>query len=154
MNEFDLFCERPLVLIDIYNIYGTFLNTVNLYDFINDHKEFTYQYIIGVCRGINGTCKGLVFRFHGDDINKYIFTNYQRNRPLNCYTIDDIFVDTFDNSEEAAVCQCSHIKKLSAMKNINAVAKGGTKKTCGGYKWFYADDPNQPDKTKIINYAA
>lgn len=153
LHEFDLFCEKPSILIDIYDVYGSFLKTTDLYDFIKDNPEFKYQYIIEVCRGINKTCKGYVFRFHGEELNKYVFTNYQRNRAFNCYSIDDVYIDTFDNSEEAAIRQCPHIKRLSAIKNITTVAKG-KKKTCGGYKWYYADDPNQPDKTKIISNAA
>lgn len=64
--------------------------------------------------------------------------------PINQYTTDDIFVASYGGIFIAA-------KEFgeNANKPICNCCKKRTK-TSYGYKWFYADDPNQPDKTRIL----
>jgi group I intron endonuclease len=62
---------------------------------------------------------------------------------INQYTLDNKFIKMFPSIVEA-----SESLNISS-DNIQACAKGMTS-YCGGYKWYYAHDPHQPDKTKII----
>lgn len=66
------------------------------------------------------------------------------NTPVNRYTVDDEYIDSFSSIADAE-------RQTGALQpNISHCCRG-FHKTAGGYKWFYANDPNQPDKSKIIN---
>lgn len=62
---------------------------------------------------------------------------------VNQYALDDKFIKTFSSIVEAAEL----INRNPS--NITNVCRKRKNQT-GGYKWYYADDPEQPDKTKII----
>lgn len=62
---------------------------------------------------------------------------------VNQYTMEGVFVRTYNSAMEA--------HDLDGFDN-SAIGKccKRQKESYKGFKWFYADDPNQPDKTKII----
>lgn len=62
---------------------------------------------------------------------------------VNQYTLDNKFIRTFKSVIEAA----ESVNRNHS--NITNVCRK-RKKTSAGYKWYYADDSNQPDKSKII----
>ena len=66
-------------------------------------------------------------------------------RAVNQYTKDDVFMQTHSSLSIAASVTAASITAIA-----NCCKKKKYFYTSGGYKWFYADDPNQPDKTKII----
>lgn len=111
--------------------------------------------IASVCKGINIQACGFIWRFKDDDFYKYPITKKkERAKPkvnryitiqVNCYTLDDTFVCTYNSLEEA-----KNAVGLKNSYNITNVCQKRRTKT-GGFKWFYANDPDQPDKTKIIN---
>ena len=86
------------------------------------------------------------------DITQLHFEKYNYQKPpstcigkrkVNMYELNNTYIRTFNTTIEA----CTFVGKNSS--NISNCCKG-KQKTCSGYKWFYANDPNQPDKTKII----
>lgn len=70
-------------------------------------------------------------------------------RAVNQYTEDNIFVKTHPSLSIASSATTAGITAIA-----NCCKKKKHFHTSGGYKWFYADDPNQPDKTKIMNLTA
>ena len=64
---------------------------------------------------------------------------------VNQYTKDGVFVETYVSLTSAS---------LVTSINLTAISHCCKKKkhfhTAGGFCWFYADDPDQPDKSKII----
>lgn len=147
---------------DVFNYKGSAVKKmVDIYD---DNEQFITTYesisetsrITGVSTGaISSSCagkskvhKGYIFCYHGEDISKNTFKanpTYNR-RAVNQYSKKDEYITTFDsiveatktftNSGSTAITSCCNHKK-----HYN---------TAFGYKWYYADDPEQPDKTKII----
>lgn len=88
------------------------------------------------------TAYGFVWRYKNEPFNLYrVESKYQS---VNQYSKDDIFIETHVTANQAA--------KKVGIKYSSDIGKccRGEQKTCGGFKWFYADDPNQPDKSKII----
>lgn len=86
------------------------------------------------------------------DISQLHFEKYNYIKPkstcigkrkVNMYELNDTYIRTFNTTIEA----CTFVGKNSS--NISKCCRG-EQKTCGDFKWFYADDPNQPDKSKII----
>ena len=85
---------------------------------------------------------GYVWRYKDEPFDKYrVVSKYQ---PVNQYSKDDVFIETHNTANQAS--------KKVGLKYSGDISKccKGKQKTCGGFKWFYADDPNQPDKSKII----
>ena len=70
-------------------------------------------------------------------------SDYKGIRKINKYTLDNVYIQTYDS-------------QTIAYKNTNIDGSSINKccrkkqKSAGGYRWYYADDPNQPDPTKII----
>ena len=65
-------------------------------------------------------------------------------KPVNCYTKDDKFVFSFKSIDDAG-----KYYNLKNPYNITLVCQH-KRQYAANLKWFYADDPSQPDKTKII----
>lgn len=63
---------------------------------------------------------------------------------VNQYSLNDIYINTFENMDK--IVDIYNYSK----GNINSVLNK-KRNQAYGYKWYYANDPNQPDKTKIIN---
>ena len=63
------------------------------------------------------------------------------------YSIDNVYEKTFNSLDEAR----KHFNKNQSSVITEACIKGYT---AYNHKWFYADDPNQPDKTKIVKEAS
>nr|DAH50616.1 MAG TPA: endonuclease [Caudoviricetes sp.] len=64
-------------------------------------------------------------------------------KKINQYNKSEIFISTYMSQKDA--------KNQTGISDstINNVLKGRNK-FAGGFLWFYADDPDQPDKSKII----
>lgn len=102
-----------------------------------------YAPITNCCKGRIKTAFDYVWRYSGEPFDKFNSALYN-NQKINQYTIDDIFVKTYSSSVEA-------IKQMN-VKYYGSIHKCCNKKakTFKGYKWFFANDPEQPDKSKII----
>lgn len=65
-------------------------------------------------------------------------------KPVNCYTKDDKFVFSFKSIDDAG-----KYYNLKNPYNITLVCQN-KRQYAANLKWYYANDLNQPDKTKII----
>lgn len=99
--------------------------------------------ITSCCKGKIKTAFDYVWRYKGHPFNEFK-SSLEHQVKINQYTTEDIFVKT-------------HLSSVDAMKELGVSSYGNVKKCCRGklktykgYKWFFANDPNQPDKTKII----
>lgn len=91
-----------------------------------------------------------------EDINKIKFPKYIpnsnrnnmgiHNHPINMYSSNNEYIKTFSTTIEAL----SYIRKEKCNSSSITSCCAKRQKTAFGYKWFYIDDPTQPDKTKII----
>lgn len=99
------------------------------------------------CKGKCGYAFGYIWRYDLDPVEKFILHKERLTKgvKINRYSIDDCFIDAFnsciDGAENIGIKTSSSIS--SACKSKSHISHG--------YKWYYANDPNQPDKTKIIN---
>ena len=66
-------------------------------------------------------------------------------RAVNQYTKDGIFIGAYESLTAASLATSINSTAIS-----NCCKKKKYFHTAGGFCWFYADDPDQPDKTKII----
>ena len=79
------------------------------------------------------------------DIQPKENTGRFKTKLVNCYGVDYNFVKTYFSLTEAG--------NDVGLKNSYNITNVCNKKRnfAGGYRWYYASDPDQPDKTKIIN---
>lgn len=145
-NKFDIKIKNTKVQVDQYSLYGDFIGSFKTIQEALNYNSIDSDYnsqISQCCKGKKAYVQGFVWRFKGDPFNKYR-TIDKHCKPLNCYSLDDKFIKTYISSNDVA-------EKLNCnAANISACAKGKTR-TSNGYKWFYADDISQPDKTKIFD---
>ena len=138
------FVDKP---IDVYTIYGTFVGSfVNIKDAFNVLKLEGKQQnqAILCCRGESTNAFGYVWRFKDESFDKYSCATINGKLRINKYTLDGIFVDTYNNYTDAAYSvETTNRKAISdSCKHENHMYRN--------FLWFYINDPNQPDKTKII----
>lgn len=137
--------------VDQYDIDGNFINTFpTIKEAILSigQSEKLITNISSVCRGKTKTAFGYVWRYHGEPFGNFVLD--VRHKHINKYDLDNNYIETFHKGIDAAksLNKPGEAKKYSGtiihhLDNPNHIAYG--------YKWYYADDPNQPDKTKIIN---
>jgi hypothetical protein len=156
--ENDDFDKYPIVLeskntkkcIDQYTLNGEFVATYNTISEALIANKISIDYCSQVsecCRGKKSYIQGYVWRFHGEPFDLYPVNIIKPHfsTTINKYSLDNIFIDCFVSCKEAA--ESVELKNASP---VSQCAKG-KRKTAGGFKWFYANDPEQPDKTKILN---
>lgn len=132
-------------MVDVYD--ANTLEYINTFESLNEcgRKLNIYsQNISKVCKGNYLQCDGYIFRYHGESIDKYSTEcTFRHNKAVNQYGKDLNYINTYKSAVEAS-------KVTGVYRTHISSCCIGNRKTCGGFKWFYADDPNQPDKTKII----
>ena len=132
--------------VDIYYLDGKLFGS---YTSIKDGLKsiginYSVSSVHSACEGKLFTLYGYVWRYKGDPFDKYPLEKpYANGKPVNQYTKNNEYITTFRACTEAGI-----MLDIRG-KNISACCRG-EQKTYKGFKWFYADDPNQPDKSKII----
>jgi len=137
---------RNRIQVDKYSLDGKYLNTyLSITDAVKsvNRSEKFVSVIRSVCLGKSCTAYGYVWRYKDDPFEKFDYVLSFKQK-VNQYSPDDIFIKTYNSASEA-------ITYINA-KYDSLIHKCCQKSqsTYKGYKWFYANDPNQPDKTKII----
>lgn len=150
-----LSCNKFRKEVDKYDFDGNFLCSYKSIVDAAKCMNCSANTIADACKGIHVHATGFIWRFKGDDFYKYpVVQKDKRNIPItanyittkvNCYTLEDIYVCTYNSLEEA-----KNAVGLKNSSNITNVCRG-KRNHSGGFKWYYANDPNQPDKSKIIN---
>lgn len=150
-NKYPVIDKNYAREIDLYSVSGEFLGTYKNKTeglrSIGYSKDYCSQVTL-CCEGKRPISLGYIWRYKGHPFYEFPTTPKEtegNKKKANQYTIDDKFVCTYSCFQEAA-------DKLN-YKNAGPMigCARGTRKTAAGYKWYYANDPNQPDKTKIIN---
>lgn len=102
--------------------------------------------ISNCCKGKSGYAFNSIWRYNDDDVNLYTAhkDRESRGRKINCYK-DNVFICTYNSSIDAA--ECMNINKSHNITN----ACRRKNHLFQDYYFYYADDPMQPDKTKIIS---
>lgn len=136
--------ENKKVIIDCYDRYGNFITTYTGYNEIavklNINKQQIYKSCVGKCAYVDK----FVFRYHNEGFYKYYYPMEFKNY-INVYTKDtNNFVGTYYSLQEAT----RQLKISGTSSAYKALRK--ERKYAYGYQFFYASDPSQPDKSKII----
>ena len=203
---------------DLYNTYNSMAEAYKDVRY-NENTDNGMSVICKCCKGELESGYGFVWRYHGDDFNKYPVTRTQEEieringiRPVDQYTLDGIYIKSYQSIAEVKkefdlicitpICSCCSGKAHTAygfvwrykgesfdkyimknknlsgvnqysleglyiasynsiadsVKKVDGCSSSGISLCCSrklkqhkGFIWYYADDPNQPDKTKIIN---
>ena len=136
--------QIPNRFVSKYTLNGEFICRYNCVNDISDDKRLLNR-IRNCCTGRQYNVNGFVYRYDYDPFDKYevIKKEIINNSMVNKYTEDGVFIKTYTFIKEAE-------KENNICKGSVSNACRGKTKTAGGYKWYYANDPNQPDKTKIL----
>lgn len=127
-----------------YDLSGNLIYKFKCTNDISDDKKMLNR-IRNCCKGRIYNVDGYVYRYKGDSFYKYPCKKKQtiNNCVINQYSLDNIYINTYET-----------IKIASEINNIDPSCISSVcrkkNKTSGGYKWYYANDPEQPDKSKII----
>ena len=91
---------------------------------------------------ITKSAYGYIWKYNENSKNVPI--RHGKYSKFNCYTLNDVFLKTYSSVQE--------VLTFTGLKIRNSIYEACKKENhfAGGYHWYYADDPNQPDKTKII----
>lgn len=131
---------KQTVKIKQYNLDA---NLICIYDNAKEASRITgidVSQIHQCCQGKQKQASGYLWAYFDDEItSKYINPN---KKTINQYK-DDMFIATWDSA--------TGIFNALGIHETNIIACCRKRqKTSHGFKWFYADDLEQPDKTKII----
>ena len=128
-----------------YNFNGILIKEYeNCFDAAN-HNQYKAENIYNACLGIHTSAYGYIWRFLDDEFNTHRLPK-KRTKYINQYSKDNQFIKTYKSIKEAANQLNIKSPNISAVLSPNC----SFSKTAGGYKWYYANDLNQPDKTKIV----
>ena len=143
--EFDY--VKPFTFLNIrvlkYDISGNVIDVYDNYQIAAKSNNIDPANVYAVCTGKGRSASGYIYRFDGDDFRKYKLP--ARGRSVNLYDKNQ-YINTFETIKD-----CANYIKIRP-SNVSAVlsTKYVNSKTVRGFSVYYADDPNQPDKTKII----
>ena len=129
--------RERIVDVDQYSINGTLIRSYHTKGELDDFG-FCVKTVLRSCKRQQETANGYVWRFKGESYSKPVIIDSKGGtirRKIDCFTLDGIFVRTFDNLLDAAlfmggrnkrppICECANGKKLSAF----------------GYIWKYKSD--------------
>lgn len=145
--------------IDVYDIHGNFIASFNSFDGAlilddldnGDIYEF-HKAIKRCCTGHDKVChyKGYVFRYKGEPFEKYeVNISHFKNVRVNKYTKDGIFIDNFENCNDAANSIDNNNKRIVAEKISSCTKHQKNRITAYGFRWYRETDLSQPDKSRI-----
>lgn len=136
--------------IDVYTMSGILIGQYHSMAEFARIGKYEVKSISKVCSGQKANYKKLVFRYMGESFNKYpiakIVNPIHNTKSVNQYSKNGEFIKTYKCISDATRC---FTDKPSSSINM-CCSKKYDKSTAYGYFWYYANDPDQPDKTKII----
>lgn len=142
-DEFNTYPIKIKKRICKYSTSGDLLDIYYQEEFPKDYNIVT---ILQACRGKIKVHKGFVWRYEEDSFDKFDVkwaVNKNIWKSVSCYN-DDRYICSYESIKLATIGVGLH-----SVSTIGAALKDHSK-TAGGYTWYYANDPAQPDKTKII----
>lgn len=150
-DDFTTFDSNNSVFVAVkqYTLDGNYIKTFNkISDIKKELKITSTSNISECCMGNKYSAYGYVWRYKSDSFDKFKTPDKKEKcgrkyRVINQYSKDSQYIRTFDTSLEASLfVNC----KQTSITGACGRHGGG----CNGFKWYYADDQNQPDKSKII----
>lgn len=131
--------------IDCYDRYGNFLRTYKEHNFAANDTGVNKQQILKNCKGKSAYAGKYVFRYHGESFYAYHYPQEFENY-INVYAKEsDEFIGTYYSLQEA-------IRKLNLSGTSSAYKALRKERVAAyGYRFFWANDKSQPDKSKIIS---
>lgn len=139
--------------VDVYDQYtkefiGSFDSIRDAFRFLDMNPETSVSGIINCLNGKASNSYGYIWRYPGETVNDRPFI-YAASvmKPINVYDKQNNFVEIYPSQKIAG--DIMNVNK----DGINSCLKG-RQKTAFGYKYFYANDPNQPDKSHITDITA
>lgn len=139
---------RNSVCVDKYTLNGKYIDSYNTLceACLSVGKDKSYvSHISKTCNGEKVSAFGYVWRLHGQPFDLYCTKRKHRSRPVNMYSLDLQYENTFESAKQASI-----VLNLSGYGNITNCCNGKANSSYG-HKWFYANDINQPDKSKIAS---
>lgn len=133
-----------LHIIKQYTTEGHLVNIFHNTLEIRNNTNFNIDAILRCCRGLSKTSGGYVWRYGDDKFGDIDFKRKTNDRKLNAYDLNNVFVRTFDTYKDVMIEY-----NMKSNPSIYASLNNHNKTSCG-FRWYYADDETQPDKTKII----
>lgn len=140
-NAYDWKVNQKFTQVDSYDLDGNFLKS---FQSIADAQRYydieNNAHIIQCCNGERKTCNNMVWRYKKEPFEKYATERKKKiGKAINHYDLNNLFIET-----------------ITGVKNIPNYSKGiyeccnGLRTHVNDSKWFYADDINNPDKSRII----
>ena len=150
-DSFDLYSNIQNVSVKQFSIEGKLLN---IFLSMSDASRFMCGNDCGVtnisacCRGKSHTAYGYVWRYVDGNFDDYYIHRNKSKRfvhKVNCYSLNGEYICTYESVMDAT-------QKLG-LKSASSIQESCSNhhKHARNLLWYYADDPEQPDKTKIIN---
>lgn len=124
--------ESKYIAVCKYSMDGELLET---YKSVSDAAKSinkSTSAVSGVCKGKEKSIGGFIFRYQGDEFNKYKFKGYLK-KPVIQYSLSNDFICKYDSIKEASI-----ITKANE-SSIGACCKGKQESSCG-FIWKYVDD--------------
>lgn len=141
-------CYGNSVCVDKYTLNGEYVGSYNTLceACISVGKDISYvSHISKTCNGEKISAFGYIWRLHGQPFDLYRTERKHHHKPVNMYSLDFQYENTFESAKQASV-----VLDLTGYGNITNCCNGKVNSSYG-HKWFYANDPNQPDKSKILS---
>lgn len=142
-------------MVDVYDLISEKL--IGVYESINDAcrqlglTEQKYSYCVLNCQGqTKSVNKKYVFRYHGDSYDKYGDPKIRKKKEQKIiykYSLDGIWICNIISARDESIknnYSCNII--LNCCKGL----RRNNSHEYNGFLWYYSDDPNQPDKSKIM----
>lgn len=146
--------HRYKVAVDIYdcetkNFVGSFDSIKDALLFIGKEPDkCSHIGINGCINGIYDQALGYIWTLKGAGLPDSLHVNASSvMKPINMYTKDGVFIKTFPSQSVAK-------KELDMKSNSISGCLRGRQKSSHGYCFYYANDPNQPDPTKVTDITA
>lgn len=155
--------KRKTNKVNQYDFYGRFIKTWESAKIAAQTLNIGYASIRMVLCGSSKSAGGYQWRYYSEELktqdvlpcDEYqLKTNMTKEEieehlskihsiAINQYTIEGNYIKTYDSAQQAHDLDGHHIGCIRQCCRYE-------RKTHHGFQWFNADDPNQPDKTKII----
>ena len=156
-DEFDTYPAYPKRMtdeqIDKYTLLGEFIDTYEnsvQAALLSGFDKSMAESIRKCAKGKVITCMNFIWRIHNHPFDEFSTRN-PKLRMINCYDMNDNYIMTFSSGNDAGkwiTDDGTHHQKANCIRACCGHYYGCN--SAYGYKWFYAEDETQPDKTKII----
>lgn len=143
--------SKTSVAIDVYDLNGMFIKSYNQINTFCAECGIKSANVSKVLNGKRKSVGGFVVRRKGESFNKYLTQRIpNHHKSVNQYSLDGQYINSFTSIKDAQQKYGSYRGSLVRKRCNDSI----NQLPAYGYYWYYADDPDQPDKTKIFTEVA